>query len=241
MALFHRRHYRPERCCLAIAGPVGTRTDALRDRLERSRLGQLRPSEEPDPTPTPLLLQAGSAHLELPRLEAARLLMVWQLPGAADQRTVLGGDLLTTLLAEGRRSRLVERLREELRLVESIDLDLNVLESGCLVLLEAVCEAEQLEAVEREVGRVLLELQERPAAAAEVERARRLVGNGYRFSLEVAGSVAAMVGNSHLWQRRHGLQAPLDWLQQWDAESLQRELVPLLAPERAFSLRAVPA
>jgi predicted Zn-dependent peptidase len=104
-----------------------------------------------------------------------------------------------------------------------------------------VCEAEQLEAVEREVGRVLLELQERPAAAAEVERARRLVGNGYRFSLEVAGSVAAMVGNSHLWQRRHGLQAPLDWLQQWDAESLQRELVPLLAPERAFSLRAVPA
>jgi predicted Zn-dependent peptidase len=154
---------------------------------------------------------------------------------------VLGGDLLTTLLAEGRRSRLVERLREELRLVESIDLDLNVLESGCLVLLEAVCEAEQLEAVEREVGRVLLELQERPAAAAEVERARRLVGNGYRFSLEVAGSVAAMVGNSHLWQRRHGLQAPLDWLQQWDADSLQRELVPLLAPERAFSLRAVPA
>jgi predicted Zn-dependent peptidase len=241
MALFHRRHYRPERCCLAIAGPVGTRTDALRDRLERSRLGQLRPSEEPDPTPTPLLLQAGSARLELPRLEAARLLMVWQLPGAADQRTVLGGDLLTTLLAEGRRSRLVERLREELRLVESIDLDLNVLESGCLVLLEAVCEAEQLEAVEREVGRVLLELQERPAAAAEVERARRLVGNGYRFSLEVAGSVATMVGNSHLWQRRHGLQAPLDWLQQWDAESLQRELVPLLAPERAFSLRAVPA
>jgi hypothetical protein len=43
--------------------------------------------------------------------------------------------LLTTLLAEGRRSRLVERLREQLRLVESIDLDLNVLEAGCLVLL----------------------------------------------------------------------------------------------------------
>jgi hypothetical protein len=75
----------------------------------------------------------------------------------------------------------------------------------------------------------------------EVERARRLVGNGYRFSLEVAGSVAAMVGNSHLWQRRHNLQAPLDWMEQWDAGSLQRQMVPLLAPERAFSLRAVPA
>jgi predicted Zn-dependent peptidase len=204
-------------------------------------LGQLRPGEEPETPHPPLELRAGRARLELPRLEAARLLMVWQLPGAADQRSVLGGDLLTTLLAEGRRSRLVERLREELRLVESIDLDLNVLESGCLVLLEAVCEAEQLEAVEQEVNRVLVELQERPPAEAEVERARRLVGNGYRFSLEVAGSVAAMVGNSHLWQRRHNLQAPLDWMEQWDAGSLQRQMVPLLAPERAFSLRAVPA
>jgi predicted Zn-dependent peptidase len=241
MAQFHRRHYRPERCCLAIAGPIGTSTDALQEQLERSRLGQLRPGDEPEPPQPPLELRAGRARLELPRLEAARLLMVWQLPGAADQRSVLGGDLLTTLLAEGRRSRLVERLREELRLVESIDLDLNVLESGCLVLLEAVCEAEQLEAVEQEVNRVLVELQERPPAEAEVERARRLVGNGYRFSLEVAGSVAAMVGNSHLWQRRHNLQAPLDWMEQWDAGSLQREMVPLLAPERAFSLRAVPA
>ena len=59
-----------------------------------------------------------------------RLLMAWPLPSAADQMSVVGGDLITTLLAEGRRSRLVERLREQLRLVESVDLDLNVLESA---------------------------------------------------------------------------------------------------------------
>ena len=241
MAEFHRRHYRPERCCLAIAGPTAALGSDLRQRLERSCLGQLRPADGPEITPPALHLNPGEARLELPRLEAARLLMAWQLPGAADQRSVLGGDLLTTLLAEGRRSRLVERLREELRLVESIDLDLNVLESGCLVLLEAVCEADQLAAVELEVRRVLLELQEREPGEAELERARRLVGNGYRFSLEVAGSVAAMVGNSALWQRRHSLQAPLDWLEQWDRAAVQRELVPLLAPDRAFSLQAVPA
>ena len=167
--------------------------------------------------------------------------MAWRLPGAADQDAVVGGDLLTTLLAEGRRSRLVERLREQLRLVESIDLDLNVLESGCLVLLEAVCEPEQLAAVEREVRRLLLELQQEVPAAAELERARRLVGNGYRFSLEAPGSVAAMVGNSALWGRVHNLEAPLEWLQRWNGERLSRELIPLLHPERAFSLQAVPA
>jgi predicted Zn-dependent peptidase len=154
---------------------------------------------------------------------------------------VVGGDLLTTLLAEGRRSRLVERLREQLRLVESIDLDLNVLEAGCLVLLEAVCEPDQLEAVEQEVRQLLATLLDTRPQEAEMERARRLVGNGYRFSLEAPGSVAAMVGNSALWGREHSLDAPLQWLQHWDGERLSQELIPLLAPERAFTLRAVPA
>jgi len=242
MAAFHSRHYRADRCCLALAGPLAG-LDLL-EQLQASPLAQLPAAEilaAPPPSPSPLQLQPGQARLELPRLEAARLLMAWQLPGAADQDAVMGGDLLTTLLAEGRRSRLVERLRERLRLVESIDLDLNVLESGCLVLLEAVCEAEQLSAVEQEVRRVLLELQESPPGELEMQRARRLVGNGYRFSLEVAGSVAAMVGNSNLWQRRHNLQQPLSWLEGWDGQRLSRELIPLLHPDRAFSLQAVPA
>ncbi len=144
MAAFHQRSYRSDRCCLSIAGAL-QQLD-LSAQLEDSPLAELKPASD-NTSPRPLNLQAGEHRLELQRLESARLLMAWQLPSAADQQMVLGGDLLTTLLAEGRRSRLVERLREQLRLVESIDLDLNVLESGCLVLLEAVCDAEQLPSV----------------------------------------------------------------------------------------------
>jgi predicted Zn-dependent peptidase len=238
MGRFHGRHYRSDRCCLAVAGPL--QRLALRERLAHSPLADLPASPEPCRI-TPLELRAGEATLELPRLEAARLLMAWRLPPAADQDAVTGSDLLTTVLAEGRRSRLVERLREQLRLVESIDLDLNVLEAGCLVLLEAVCESDRLEAVEQEVKRVFDELLATPPGEAEVERARRLVGNGYRFSLEAPGSVAAMVGNSALWGRRHDLEAPLQWLRDWDGARLGRELMPLLDPAQAFTLRAVPA
>ena len=238
MAAFHQRHYRADRCCLALAGPLaGLDLDAA---LNDSPLSRLARAEPLAAIPT-LQLQPGHTRIELQRLEAARLLMAWQLPGAADQDTVMGGDLLTTLLAEGRRSRLVEQLRERLRLVESIDLDLNVLESGCLVLLEAVCEPEQLQEVEQQVRRVLLELIEQPPAEAELERAKRLVGNGYRFSLEAPGSVAAMVGNSQLWGRHHNLQRPLDWLNDWSCDRLSREVIPLLHPDRAFSLQAVPS
>ncbi len=238
MAAFHRRHYRADRCCLSVAGPLAGLE--LETRLTQSPLAALKPSEPLAAVPE-LQLKPGRDRIELARLEAARLLMAWQLPGAADQDSVMGGDLLTTLLAEGRRSRLVEQLRERLRLVESIDLDLNVLESGCLVLLEAVCDPEQLPAVEQQVGQVLLELIEQAPKPAELERAKRLVGNGYRFSLEVAGSVAAMVGNSQLWGRRHNLQRPLEWLEGWSTERLSREVIPLLHPDRAFCLQAVPA
>jgi len=238
MAAFHQRSYRSDRCCLSIAGALQQLN--LSAQLEDSPLAELKPASD-NTSPRPLNLQAGEHRLELQRLESARLLMAWQLPSAADQQMVLGGDLLTTLLAEGRRSRLVERLREQLRLVESIDLDLNVLESGCLVLLEAVCDAEQLPSVKREVRAVLEELQQQMPSNAELDRAKRLVGNGYRFSLEAPGGVAAMVGNSCLWGRHHNLQAPLDWLEGWTCERLSRELIPLLSPERAFALEAVPA
>jgi zinc protease len=238
MAAFHRRHYRADRCCLSVAGPLAGLE--LETRLNQSPLAALKPSEPLAAVPE-LQLKPGRDRIELARLEAARLLMAWQLPGAADQDSVMGGDLLTTLLAEGRRSRLVEQLRERLRLVESIDLDLNVLESGCLVLLEAVCDPEQLPAVEQQVRQVLLELIEQAPKPAELDRAKRLVGNGYRFSLEVAGSVAAMVGNSQLWGRRHNLQRPLEWLEGWSSERLSREVIPLLHPDRAFCLQAVPA
>ncbi len=206
------------------------------------------PARESDPSvpgapsePAPLRLQPGSDTVVLPRLEAARLLMAWQVPPASELEAVIGCDLLTTLLAEGRRSRLVARLREQLRLVESIDLDLNGLEAGSLVLLEAVCESENLPAVEAEIRRVLQELLQAPPPLAELERAQRLVGNGYRFGLEAAGSVAGLLGNNNLWGRHQALQAPLEALTHWDPQRLSRELAPLLDPERAFCLRALPA
>jgi len=251
MAAFHQRLYRADNCCLAVAGPLGD--GAILEHLGQSALASLASSDQPrsavsgpssagaQSTAPPLHLQPGSDTVALPRLEAARLLMAWQVPAAGDLEAVIGCDLLTTLLAEGRRSRLVARLREQLRLVESIDLDLNGLEAGSLVLLEAVCESEHLPTVEAEIRRVLQELIGAPPTLAELERAQRLVGNGYRFGLEAPGSVAGLLGNNHLWGRHQPIQAPLDALADWDPQRLWSELTPLLDPERAFCLRALPA
>jgi zinc protease len=154
---------------------------------------------------------------------------------------VMGADLATTLLAEGRRSRLVERLRERLRIVESIDLDLHAMEFGSLALLEAVCEPEELPQVRRSVTDVWEEVMAGPIEPGEWERSQRLVANSYRFGLESAGAVAGLIGNSQLWGRQHDLDRPLRLLELWDPSRLKREILGLLDPSRACVLEALPA
>ena len=238
MAGFHQRLYGANRCVLALSGAIEPTT--LGDRLERSSLADLPAVLEPVRRP-PLSVQPGEHRLALPRLESARLLMLWGLPPAADLHGVMGADLLTTVLAEGRRSRLVERLREQLRIVESVDLDLHVMESGSFALLEAICEPDELPAVRKAIAEVWSKLQQDGLPELEWQRAQRLVANGYRFGLEAAGGVAGLIGNNRLWGRRHGLAQPLEDIERWDRQELVRRAVPLLDPAAACVLEAVPA
>jgi predicted Zn-dependent peptidase len=236
MADFHRRLYGGGRCALAVSGAV---EEALLERALQGRLNSLAPNVEPPPRP-PLKVHPGEHRLVVPRLEAARLLMAWWQPPAHNLEAIMGSDLATTVLAEGRRSRLVERLREELRLVESIDLDLHGMECGSLALLEAVCGTEDLPAVRKAIHAVWREVMERPTAEEEWVRARRLVSNSYRFGLESASGVAGLIGSSRLWSRDPSLDAPLRMLERWTPDRLQQEALASLNPEHACVLEAVP-
>jgi len=238
MAAFHQRLYGGGRCLLAITGAIAD--GDLREQAGQGALAQLSPAAEPAPR-TPLVVVAGEDRMALPRLEAARLLMAWGQPPAGDLLGVMGGDLATSLLAEGRRSRLVHRLREQLRLVESIDLDLHPMECGSLALLEAVCEPDDLPAVRTAIGAVWREVMNEPVAEAEWARVRRLVSNSYRFGMEAAGSVAGLLGTGHLWGRHGSLEEPLEAIASWNPEDLRSKVLASLDPANAFVLEAVPA
>jgi len=238
MAAFHHRLYGGGRCVVALAGALsGTDLEA---RAAEGALASLAPLDAPPPLGA-LRVKPGEGRLELPRLEAARLLMAWGQPPARDLRGVMGGDLATSLLAEGRRSRLVARLREQLQLVESVDLDLHPMECGSLALLEAVCDPEDLPAVRAAIQTVWEEVMAEPVQAAEWSRVRRLVTNSYRFGMEAPGNVAGLIGTGHLWGRYGSLEAPLEAIDTWDPETLRAEALASLDPRRAAVLEAVPA
>jgi predicted Zn-dependent peptidase len=166
--------------------------------------------------------------------------MLWSTAGAADQDMVMGADLATTLLAEGRRSRLVGRLRETLRIAETVDMDLTVLEQGSLVTLEICCREEDLANVERELETELARSLHEPPAEWELNRARQLVGNGLRYSLESTAQVAGTAGSQQLWERQQDLLQPLQVLNDWSADRLLQELMPTLSSDRACTLIATP-
>ena len=236
MGAFQQQHYRSNRCAVAVGGCFDPA--AVLDLLQRGPLGAMAASQQPDGSHQPLQVQAGEHRLSLPRLESARLLMLWSAPGAAELDQLSGYDLLTSVLAEGRCSRLVKLLREELQLVESIDLELHPLEEGSLVVLEAVCEAEQLAAVRREVEAVLTEVAS-GISAAELQRSQRLLSHGHRFSLEAISPVTQMLGQATVMNRLQPLDAPLLRLERWQHGEMDA-LAAALAPERACILEVLP-
>jgi len=238
---FAARRYCAESCVLAICGPLSQdEIPALVSRLEASPMGRLEAGSGSGPEPTMLELRPGEHRQTFKRLEAARILMAWSLPPARERHAMAALDLATSLLAEGRRSRLVDTLRERLRLVESIDLDLQMLEFGSLALLEAVCDAADVGEVRRRIDAELLAVQEHAPGDEELRRCHRLVSNGYRFGLEAASGVAAVIGNAALWGRPLDLDEPLHTLAALKPEDL-RGGFNWLTPERAFVLEALPA
>lgn len=237
MATFHQRRYRGPNCCLIVAGAI---PDGLETTILQGRLAQLDGSDQDPCGPASLTFRPGRDQLEVERLEAARLLMAWPAAPADDQIQIMGVDLATTLLAEGRRSRLVERLREELQIVESIDMDLTTLERGSLVMLEACCPPDKIDQVEQEVHRILRESASASVSLEELERGRQLVGNGLRFSLEAPGSVAAITGPQALWRTPQNPLESLKDLQGWTAEALRTQIFNGLQPDQAFTLVALP-
>ena len=236
MRSFHRRRYRGHHCCLAVAGPIQA---SLRRSIAESALADL-PATGGITSTTALNHRSGRHEIRVPRLESARYLMLWPMAAAKQLSMVMGADLLTSLLGEGRRSRMVERLREQLKIAETVDMDLTALEQGSLVTLEVCCMETQLPAVEKAVNEQLSRLESDPVEPWELERALRLVGNSLRFALESTGQVAAMAASQTLWGRQQSLLKPLQQLERWTADELRREMFPRLQPEKACTLIARP-
>lgn len=127
-------------------------------------------------------------------LQQARLVLSWRVPGLADVEQTDVLDVLTSILARGRLSRLVKDLREQQQLVTSISAsNMSYWQQGVFAIA-ANLPTENVETVEFAIVKHLQRLQETPVTAEELQRVQTQVANRYVFGSESPSDLAGLYG-----------------------------------------------
>ena len=153
---------------------------------------------------------------------------------------ILGAEIAATILCEGKSSLIVKALREEKRIIESIDIDLQILEKGGLILLDVSCQKKNLKIVESEINKILKELNRDLVTNKDLERAKRLVINNIYFGLELSTQIASTLGNQALWGRHQSVLKSIEDVSYWTTSRFNELIFPLFNPENAFTFIALP-
>ena len=237
MKQFHKNHYVGKNCTLSIAGELPNEIISI---VSNSKLNELKKITRETNICTKTTFNRGYKKETIPRLEGGRILKAWKLPPAKEQILILGAEIAATILCEGKSSIIVKKLREEKRIIESIDIDLQILEEGGLILLDVSCQNENLKLAESEINSILKKLNRYLVADKDLERSKRLVVNNIYFGLELSTQIASTLGNQALWGRHQSVLKSIDDISYWTTSRLNELIFPLFNPENAFTLIAEP-
>ncbi|WP_269612662.1 M16 family metallopeptidase [Prochlorococcus marinus] len=237
MKLFHKNHYVGKNCTLCIAGDLPNEINSI---INNSKIKELRTISEKTAITNKIIFNKGYKKETIPRLEGGRILKAWKLPPAKEQVLILGAEIVATMLCEGKSSLIVKELREEKRIIESIDIDLQILEEGGLILLDVSCPQENLKIAESEINYILKKSIRELVTNKNLERAKKLVINNIYFGLELSTQIASTLGNQALWGRHQAILKSIDDISYWTTSRLNELILPLFNPENAFTLIAEP-
>ncbi len=237
MKLFHKNHYVGKNCSLCIAGELPKEIFSI---VNNSKLNELKAISEETIKSKKTTFNIGYKNETIPRLEGGRILKAWKLPPAKEQILILGAEIAATMLCEGKNSFIVKKLREEKRIIESIDIDLQILEEGGLILLDVSCPEENIKTAESEINFILKELAEGLVADKDLERAKKLVINNIYFGLELSTQITSILGNQCLWGRHQPILQSVEDISYWTTSRLKKLIFPLFNPKSAFTLIAEP-
>ena len=237
MKLFHKNHYVGENCTLCIAGDLPKKIKSI---VNRSKLKLLKTRTKILNIKNEIKFNKGFQREFIPRLEGGRILKAWKLPPANEQRLIIGAEIAATILCDGRSSIIVKKLREEKRIIESIDIDLQILEEGGLILLDVCCTLDNLEIAEKEINIILKESIKKLFTDKEVNRAKKLVTNNIYFGFELSSQISSSLGSHYLWGRDQSIGRSIKEISYWTSQSLNKKVFPLLNPENSYTLIAQP-
>lgn len=233
---FYRRHYVPEAFTLVVVGAVGpaevleVATRAF-GRLTRSGTRRL---------PSPVPGDIRPRQVELPRPGAHTYVGLAWLGPKLDHADAPAVDMLTTIVGQGRASRLTRALRDQLGLVNSIGTGYSAMEGAGVITLTAQLDPANLARVEAEVWRELARVREEGVSAGELERARTAEEARREFQAETAEGRAFALGQAETIWRLDEERAYLDRIRAVTGEQVRAAARRYLDPERTARVVLAP-
>lgn len=220
LVAYHRARYQPANAVLILAGDVTE--EELREHakpFEAIPEAPLAPVEIPVEPP-----QLGSRAVRLEQdVSTCRGVLAWRVPGLAHPDAP-ALDLLSSILGQGRSSRLWQSLREERNLVHDIDLSCwNPREAG-LLWCSYTCDLGRREVVEAAILEELEKLMQAGFEAAELEKARAHALNSEVNGRRTVSGLASRLGMAEVVAG--DLKFPQTYLRR--LQSVTREVLPQL-------------
>jgi len=196
---FHKKYYIPINSCLAIAGKLP------KNYLEIFNNCELRDSKNLFDSRQICIvnktIRKGRKIEFFKDIEFSRIFMAWQIPSSKDQKNILGYEIISSILTDGRNSILNRSLKEEKQIVESIHSGIHPGEFGSLFIIEASLERENLRKVEDIISNLLQKLLTDSDLNNKIKKALRIVKSNYIFNLETSSQLSQFYGNHLLWGR----------------------------------------
>ena len=229
---FHSERYLPDNICIALAGNLPDNTLKILENANFSYKNNLNHQSKNNHNYN-YSIRTGRERVFFRKLKLSRLIMAWQVPASKDQKSIIGLEILASLLVDGRNSKLGKPLKEEQSLVESIYLDLNTGEFGSLMILEACCLNKNLNLVEEIINDVLKNLVDFESYSRdELKKAHKIVKSNYYFNLETASQQSSYFGNHFLWGRKYPIKDLEKNLKFWDNKKNFKNIIKLLANKK---------
>ena len=229
---FHEERYLNDNICISLAGNLPENTIKI---LEDSQISPPNISAYKNQQNLNFnnTIRTGREKLFVKRLELSRLIMAWQVPSSKDHKSIIGLELLASLLVDGRNSLLGRPLKEEQSLVESIYVDLNVGEFGSLMILEACCLNKNLDLVEEAINKLLKNLVNfENYSIDELDKAQKIVKSNYFYNLETASQQSSFFGSQLLWGRKYPIKNLEKNLKFWNNKKNFKYIINFLAHKK---------
>ena len=226
---YYKRRYVPNNITFVVVGDVNT--DEVRAQL--TALFKDHPARPLKPVfipEEPKQLGTREVHQEF-ATELTRLSLAWHIP-ALTHPDVPALDLLSTILGDGRSSRLYRRVREEAGLVYGISAYSYTPGDPGLLGVEATTEPEKRDATQQVVLEIIAEVAQSGVTAEELAKAKKISLSHHLAALTTMRGQASDLGSNWFLTRNLNFTRDyLDAVQQATGDDLRRVAANYLTPD----------